>query len=48
MVSKRQYTCEFKLAIINELESKPASQLCREHNINESLLSKWKKTLCIL
>ena len=43
MVSKRQYDREFKLSIINELESKPISEVCREHNINQSLIFKWRK-----
>jgi len=43
MVSRRKYTREFKLAIINELESKPISEVCREHNIHQVLISKWRK-----
>lgn len=40
---KRAFTREFKLSILRELESKSSAELCREHNIGQSLLSKWKK-----
>lgn len=43
MVTKRKFTREFKLSILQELESKRMSQICREHSLRESLVSKWKK-----
>ena len=43
MVSKRKFTREFKLSILQELESKRMAQICREHSLGESLVSKWKK-----
>ena len=43
MVLKRKFTREFKLSVLQELESKRMSQVCREHSLRESLVSKWKK-----
>ena len=43
MVSKRKITREFKLSILQELESKRMAQICREHSLGGSLVSKWKK-----
>lgn len=43
MVTKRKFTREFKLSILQELESKRMAQICREHSLRESLVSKWKK-----
>jgi len=42
-MKKRKFTREFKLSILRELESKSSAELCREHNIGQSLLSKWKR-----
>lgn len=43
MKIRRKFTREFKLSLINELESKSFVQVCREHDIHPSLLSKWKR-----
>ncbi len=43
MLSKRKFTREFKLSVLQELESRSMAQLCREHSLGESLVSKWKK-----
>ena len=43
MKSKRNFTREFKLSILNELESKSPAEICREHNIGSNILSRWKK-----
>lgn len=43
MRQKREFTREFKLSILNELNLKKAVEVCREHNIHPVLLSKWKK-----
>lgn len=43
MVTRRKFTREFKLSILQELESKRMAQICREHSLRESLVSKWKK-----
>ncbi len=41
---RRQFSREFKLQVIREIESGvPAAQISRQHQINESLLHKWKK-----
>lgn len=42
MVSRRNFTREFKLSILNELGSKTQSQVCREHNLSSSVIYKWK------
>lgn len=43
MVSRRKFTKELKLSILRELDSKPASQICNEHEINPNLLNRWKR-----
>lgn len=42
-MNKRQYTREFKLSILQELETKSMVEVCREHNIACSTISGWKK-----
>ncbi|SRR3989338_294644 len=42
MVKKRQFTREFKLSILKELEIKKMSEVCREHNLAFSTVSGWK------
>lgn len=43
MRTRREFTRDFKLSILNELSVKKAAEICREHNIHPVLLSKWKK-----
>lgn len=43
MKKKREFTREFKLLVLNELNVKKAVEVCREHSIHPVLLSKWKK-----
>jgi len=43
MRTKRKFTRDFKLSVVNELESKSFAQVCREHDIHPSLLSKWRR-----
>ena len=43
MVLKRKFTREFKLSVLQELEYKRMSQICREYSLGGSLVSKWKK-----
>lgn len=43
MVSRRRFSREFKLSILRELESKSASQVCNEHEINSVMLNRWKR-----
>ncbi len=44
MKSRKKFTKEFKISVLRELENgKIAAQLCREHEIHPTMLSKWKK-----
>jgi transposase-like protein len=43
MRKRNKYSKEFKLSILNELLSKKAVEVCREHNIHPVMISKWKK-----
>ena len=43
MVSKRKFTREFKLSVLQELEYKNLAQVCREHSLHQSLVSKWRQ-----
>jgi len=41
---RRQYTREFKISVITELEAGTAlGQLSREHGLHPSLITRWKK-----
>lgn len=42
---RRQFSAEFKFEVVVELlrGEKSAAQVCREHDITELLLSKWKQ-----
>lgn len=43
-MQRRQFTREFKVSVLHELESgKSTAEVCREHNINPTMLYKWKK-----
>lgn len=42
MVTKRQFSKEFKQEIIKELETKTLSQVCREHCLSSSTVSTWR------
>lgn len=43
MNKKREFSREFKLSVLNELNVRKAAEVCREHSIHPVLLSKWKK-----
>lgn len=43
---RRQHRPEFKLDVVQQLErgEKSAAQLCREHDLSHSLISRWQAT----
>lgn len=43
MKTRRRFTKEFKLGILQELETKNPAQVCREHDLHHSVVSKWKR-----
>lgn len=43
MRKRSEFTRDFKLSILNELNLKKAVQVCREHNLHPNLLSRWRK-----
>jgi len=43
MRQRREFTRDFKLSVLNELNLKKAVQVCREHNIHPVMICKWKK-----
>ena len=40
---KRQFSKEFKLSVLNELETKRLTEVCRAHDIAPSTVSGWRK-----
>src|SRR5437764_13076477 len=44
-MSRRGYSREFKLTLVHQLASgeKRPAQICREHNLAESVVSRWRK-----
>jgi transposase-like protein len=43
MRQRREFSRDFKLSVLNELNVKKAVEVCREHSIHPVLLCKWKK-----
>lgn len=43
MNKRRIFTREFKLGIIQELTTKSVAEVCREHNLDPSLITYWKR-----
>jgi len=43
MRARRTFTREFKQSILQELETKSAAQVSKEHIIHPMLISKWKR-----
>jgi len=43
MRQRREFSRDFKLSILNELNVKKAVQICREYNIHPVMLSRWRK-----
>lgn len=42
MVARRQFSKEFKLGIVKELETKSLTEVCREHSLHPSTASHWR------
>ena len=46
--TRRKFTRDFKITIIREIEGgKSMAEVCREHNLAASLVSKWRKEYAI-
>ena len=43
MRKRRTFSREFKLSILRELNLKSTAKVCREHNLHQSVIQKWKK-----
>jgi transposase len=43
MGSRRRFTKEFKQTAIQQLDSSSPDEICREHNIHQNMLHRWKK-----
>lgn len=44
MKKRRQFSREFKLQVLREVESgTPVAQVARQHQIHESLIHKWNR-----
>lgn len=43
MKSRRKFTREFKLSILNEIGHKSVAEVCKEHNILPTLIYHWRK-----
>jgi len=43
MGSRRRFTKEFKQSVVQQLDSSSAAEICREYDIHENMLHRWKK-----
>ena len=43
MGSRRKFTKEFKQSVIQQLDSISQAEICRENDIHQNMLQRWKK-----
>jgi transposase-like protein len=43
MRKRRSFTRDFKLSVLQELQTKKWSEVCREHSLHPSVIQKWRK-----
>lgn len=43
MKKRRSFTRDFKLSVLHELQTKKWGEVCREHNLNPSVIHQWRK-----
>jgi|SRR3989338_3145332 len=43
MGTRRKFTKEFKLSVLQELETKPMAEICRMHDLSPSTVCTWRK-----
>jgi transposase-like protein len=43
MATRRRFTREFKLDILRQAEHQPLAEVCREHNLQPTLVNRWKR-----
>ena len=43
MGSRRNFTKEFKHSVVQQLDSRSAAEICRENDIQQNLIHRWKK-----
>ena len=43
MGSRRSFTKELKQSVVQQLDSSPPAEICREHDIHLNMLYRWKK-----
>jgi len=42
-MTRRNFTQEFKLDILRQIEQKPIAEVCREHNLHPILVNRWRR-----
>jgi transposase-like protein len=40
---RKRYSRDFKLQVLQELESKSLAQVCREHDVSRFLIARWRR-----
>jgi len=43
MGSRRKFTKELKLSVVQQIGSRSTAEICREHNIDQNILYRWKR-----
>lgn len=43
MGARKSFTREFKLSVLRDLDGKPLAQVCREHELRPTLVSRWQR-----
>lgn len=41
--SRRSFTREFKMSVVQQLGSRQAAEICRENDLQQNLLCRWQK-----
>jgi transposase-like protein len=44
-MARRTFDRNFKLEILQQAKHRPMAELCREHNLNQNMVLRWKREL---
>jgi transposase-like protein len=47
MKKRRSFTRDFKLSVLQELQTKKWGEVCREHSLNPSVIHQWRKDFAV-
>lgn len=45
MTTRRRFDRDFKLEVLQQIERKPLAEICREHSLHPTMISRWRKEM---